>query len=258
MDYQRGDLAKNRKAMTASDWIEALNRIDARDDLPLSLQGGEPTSHRDFYSIARGVTRPMDLLTNCQFNIQEFMDNVPNTTFRRNAPYASIRVSYHPEQMELNDTVQRVTRLANAGYQLGVWMVEVPEQMHVFTEAKFAFQSNGIDFRSKELLGEYKGHVYGHIKYLGAVGQATENLKTCMCRSTELIVAPDGSVHRCHSDVYNLRMGIGHILDDEFTLDRNFRFCSVYGDCSACDVKVKTNRFQEHGHTSVEIIKIGE
>jgi hypothetical protein len=32
--------------------------------------------------------------------------------------------------------------------------------------------------------------------------------------------------------------------------------CYNFGDCNPCDVKIKTNRFQEYGHTSVEIINI--
>lgn len=258
MDYKRSSLVHERRAMTAKDWIEGLNRIEAREDLPLSIQGGEPTSHPDFYEIINGVNRPMDLLTNCQFNISEFMERIPTWKFKRQAPYASIRVSFHPEQMELDDTVNRVRTLYEYGYQVGVWMVEVPDQMHIFSEAKHQFQRAGIDFRGKELLGEYKGVVYGHYRYPGAVEAPRENLKSCMCRTTELIIAPDGSVHRCHSDVYNLRRGIGHILDEQFSLDRTFRFCPVFGDCSGCDVKVKTNRFQIHNHTSVEIIEIGE
>lgn len=257
MDYKRSDLAHKRRAMTADDWIAGLNRIEATDELPLSLQGGEPTSHPDFYKIIAGVNRPMDLLTNVQFNIREFKENVPITKFKRNAPYASIRISYHPEQMRLDDTVARVLALKNSGYQVGVWMVEVPDQMKHFTEAKYAFQKEGIDFRSKELLGEYKGVVYGHLKYPNSVGEAPENFKTVMCRTTELLIAPDGSIHRCHSDIYNLRPSpLGHLLDEEFSLDRTFRTCDVYGDCSGCDVKVKTNRFQQHGHTSVEIMEV--
>lgn len=257
-NYKRSDLVHTRKAMSAKDWINALNRIEARPDLPLSIQGGEPTSHHDFYEIVNGVDRPMDLLTNCQFNMDEFISNVPLTKFKRDAPYASIRVSFHPEQMGLEDTVSRVSRLHNLGYQVGVWMVEVPDQMKVFSEAKSQFQHAGIDFRGKELLGEYNGTVYGHYRYPGAVGAPKTEFKDCLCRTTELIVAPDGSIHRCHSDVYNLREGIGHVLDEDFQLDRKFRACNVFGDCSGCDIKKKFDRFQKPGWSSVEITNIGD
>lgn len=262
MEYNRSAQYHGRKPMSAEEWIKALNRIEAREDLPITLQGGEPTAHPEFYKIVNGVDRPMDLLTNCQFDLDVFSKQVSQEKFMRNAPYASIRVSYHPEQMRLEDTVKRVKTLKDRGYQIGVWMVHHPDWQHHFVQAEESFKSAGIDFRWKELLGEVKHkdgvvHVHGTIKYPGAVG-AKGNFKTCMCRTRELIIAPDGSIHRCHSDLYNLRKGIGHVLEPDFQLDREFRFCGVYGNCNACDVKVKTDRFQVMGYTAVEIINIEE
>ena len=65
-------------------------------------------------------------------------------------------------------------------------------------------------------------------------------------------------MYRCHADLYKGRNPIGHILDEYFTEDsiEEFRECSFFGDCNPCDVKVKTNRFQVFGHTSVEIRNI--
>ena len=243
--------------MSASDWVQALNRIEAREDLPITLQGGEPTVHPDFYEIVRQAERPMDLLTNIQFDLERFIKLVPRDKFKRNAPYASIRVSYHPEQMEMEDTIIRASRLLDHGYQVGVWSVLVPQwRSHIMDEAKPAFEKVGIDFRVKEMLdgGTAEGTQCGTYKYPDSVG--AKILKTCECRTTELLVAPDGSVHRCHSDVYNLRKGIGHILDEDFKLDREFRICHVYGDCSGCDVKITTNRFQQPNWTSVEILNV--
>jgi len=244
--------------MNEDAWIEALNRIEATEELPITLQGGEPTSHRSFYEIINAVHRPMDLLTNVQFNIDEFIKRVSPDKFKRNAPYASIRASFHPEQMDLDDTVARVGRLVSAGFQIGVWMVEVPEQMEIVGEAEHKFTNIAkCSFKVKELLGEHKGKVYGTYKYPKSVDSPEEHWKTCYCRTSELLIAPDGSIHRCHSDLYNLRQGIGHILDEDFSLDRDYRFCSVYGNCSGCDTKVKNNRYQEFGHTSVDIKAIG-
>lgn len=243
--------------MAARDWINALNRIEARSDLPLTIQGGEPTSHPYFYDIINEVDKPMDLLTNCMFDVDEFISRVPTSKFKRNAPYASIRVSYHPEQVSLEKLLPRVKKLHEKGYQIGVWMVEVPEQMHLAENASALFRLHGISFKIKQLLGEHKGTIYGTYKYENSVDIPKEQWKTCLCRTTELLIAPDGTIHRCHSDLYNLRLGIGHVLDYNFSLDREYRFCSVYGNCSGCDTKNKTNRFQIHGHTSVEIQQIG-
>lgn len=115
----------------------------------------------------------------------------------------------------------------------------------------------GIDFRTKEFLGEHDGRIYGTFKFPDCVSATV--LKSCECRGTELIVDPSGNIYRCHADLYHARMPIGHILDPEFSMEMidQYRDCDYYGDCNPCDVKVKTNRFQIFGHTSVEIRNIG-
>ena len=44
-----------RKHMDVSDWISAANRLILRDDLPLSLQGGEATLYKGFYRFVNEV-----------------------------------------------------------------------------------------------------------------------------------------------------------------------------------------------------------
>ena len=112
-------------------------------------------------------------------------------------------------------------------------------------------QRLGIDFRTKEFLGEYTGKLYGTYKYDGACER--KNTSEVLCKTTELIVGPDGKVYRCHADLYENRLSIGNILDDNFQLADGYRSCRYFGRCNPCDVKIKTNRFQQNGHTSVEI-----
>ncbi len=83
-------------------------------------------------------------------------------------------------------------------------------------------------------------------------------MKSCECRTTEIIVDPAGYVYKCHSDLYNGRSPFANILDNNFNENEidKFRPCSSYGDCNPCDVKVKTNRFQIFGHTTVEMRNI--
>ena len=86
------------KTMGAKDWIEGINRLATRQDLPVTISGGEPTTHPDFYKIVNGIDWAihLDLLTNGEFNLREFMDKTNPHRMKRDAPYASIRFSYHP------------------------------------------------------------------------------------------------------------------------------------------------------------------
>jgi hypothetical protein len=67
-----------------------------------------------------------------------------------------------------------------------------------------------------------------------------------------------GSIYRCHSDLYEGRAPVGNILDPAFQIQEVFRLCDYFGHCNPCDVKLKTNRFQQFGHTSVEIKELTE
>ena len=238
--------------MSASKWIVALNRIEATNKLPITLQGGEPTQHPEFYEIVNGVNKPMDLLTNLQFDVEEFMKNVGPSVFFRKAPYAAIRVSYHPMQMSIQNTFQKVLNLHMNDYQVGIYMVDHPKYQSELQSMKFACAQMGLDFRTKELLSDTSGT----FKYKGAVGK--EVTSRCFCKPSELLIAPDGQVYLCHSHLYNSRSPWDHIFSDNFTPVSEHLPCYFYGTCNPCDIKVTNNRFQEHGHTSVDINHVEE
>lgn len=260
-DQKRADQA-GRGRMSGDDWIKAANRLELRDDLPLTLQGGEPTISRDFYRIVNEVKGEimMDLLTNMMFDPDEFIANVPVWRFSRPAKYAAIRVSYHPGQNDIDDLIYKTRKLTDAGFRIGIYGILVPDEdirSHILSVQERC-TDEGIDFRTKEFLGDWGDSIYGRFRYPGSVG--ADKLKKCICRTSELIVDPVGEVYRCHSDLYRARGPIGHILDDDFGQEKLdcFRECEYFGQCNPCDVKVTTNRFQQEGHTSVEIKGIQE
>ncbi len=248
-----GETGPATERLSGPGWVEALNRIESRPDLPITLQGGEPSLHKDFIHILNNIkpSLAIDILTNLQFDSDEFIAKVDPARIKRDSPYASIRVSYHPEVMELTPLAEKVLKLQKAGFSIGIWGVMHPTQEAHILEAQKYCKELGIDFRLKEFLGEYKGKMYGTYRYEGACEKSFE--RTVECRTTELIVGADGSVYRCHSDLYEARPPIGNITDPSFRIDQNFRNCDHFGHCNPCDIKVKTNRLQQFGHTSVEI-----
>lgn len=241
-----------RKQMSGFDWINGLNRLPRREDLPITLQGGEPSLHKDFYHIINGLNHPIDLLTNLEFDINDFMKNVSPERFRRNSPYASIRVSWHIGQNSGQELLDKVAEMASHGYSIGIWGIDHPETIAELREAQRRAWSMEIDFRIKEFLGEYNGKFYGTLRYPEAVTQI--KLKSCQCRTKELLIDPLGFIFRCHSDLYSSRYQIGHIMDNTLPETGVWRSCNVYGLCNSCDIKVKTNRFQQYGYSAVDII----
>lgn len=255
-------LKKRSNQLSADDWIMAANRLTLRDDLPLTLQGGEPILHRGFYRIVNEVRDDirMDLLTNLTFDVNIFIKSVPVWRFTREAPYAPIRASYHPGQNDIDDMVKKTLRMQDAGFRVGIFAVLHPDRVlqHHILKTRDRLLNIGLDFRIKEFLGEWNGKLYGSYRYDGSVGQQVK--KDCECRTSEIIVDPEGYVYRCHTDLYRRRSPVSHILDDSFNEEtlNEFRRCTFFGDCNPCDLKVKTNRFQVFGHTSVEIRNISE
>ncbi|TAN44516.1 MAG: radical SAM protein [Nitrospirae bacterium] len=249
--FEAGNFKKGH--ISGEEWVKGLNRIVSRPDLPVSLQGGEPSLHPDIFYILNNIKPELniDLLTNLQFDIDAFMSNVSPDRIKRDAPYASIRVSYHPETMQLQPLVDKVLKMMKAGYSIGIWGVMHPKQEAEILRAQEYCKSLGIDFRTKEFLGEYEGKQYGTYRYEGSCDK--KGRKNVMCKTTELIIGPTGGIYRCHSDLYEGRQPIGNITDPEFEIEDKFRPCADFGHCNPCDVKLKTNRFQIFGHTSVEV-----
>ena len=242
--------------MSGEKWIAGLNRLDLKKGLPLTLEGGEPGLHRDFFRIIRGIDedKEIDILTNLTFDLGEFIGTIPPDRLNREAPYANIRVSYYPLVHSLEEIARRVAKLNAAGFKAGLYGIDHPLWKREIEKAEEYCRRGGIDFRTKDFLGFYEGKLHGNYLYEDAC--LLRERKKRLCRIKELIIGPDGSIFRCHADLYGGGNPVGHILDDDLAVRYEFRECGNYGHCHPCDLKVKTNRFQEYGHTSVQIKEI--
>lgn len=242
--------------MSAEEWARAINRLDLPKGLPVTLQGGEPTVRKDFHNILMGIKKrvSLDMLTNGQFDINEFMSEIPPSRFRQfkdgTEPFASIRISYHPTEMDLDDIIERARKLKQNGYSVGISAVKHPTLTADIHNAQIACKTAGIHFWQKEFLGFFKGKLYGTYKYPDAVNSKTKNVE---CKISELLIAPDGMVYRCHRDLYHQENPVGHILDEDFKIEDVFRTCDKFGQCNPCDSKEKCDRFLQMGYCSVEI-----
>ncbi|HQJ16014.1 MAG TPA: radical SAM protein [Candidatus Omnitrophota bacterium] len=253
INYHNNGNTHKTQILAGRKMAEGLNRLVLPERLPVTLQGGEPSMHPDFIWIINNIEDriPIDILTNLEFDIDELIKSVPAGRLTRQAPYANIRVSYHPQSMDLRVLCEKVKRLQDHGFSVGVFGVLHPAFEEEMKRAREMCRTMGIDFRTKEFLGNYGGRLYGTYRYAEAVNNAVR--RTCRCRTSELIIGPNADVFRCHHDLYKGFPAIGNLLSCDFEIDDDFRMCNQYGDCNPCDVKVKTDRFQVFGHTSVEI-----
>ncbi len=254
---RHGDLT-HCKELTAAEWIEGLNRLRIEREwmVPITLQGGEPSMHEGFAEVINGLRYDfyLDLLTNLDFDVDDFMGRVPPALWcQRNVPYPPIRVSYHPECVDLNILLAKALKMQLGRYPIGIYGVEHP--MFDLDEIKRLCEHLKIDFRTKEFLGMHEDKIYGTYKYPEAVSGV---FKKVFCKMTELLIAPDGNLHRCHRDLYSGENPLGNLMDDDLKIEFKFRECENFGSkngCNPCDVKIKNNRFQEFGTCSAEIRK---
>lgn len=249
--------------LTGEEWVKVLNRIESGPEVPITFSGGEPGIHKDFIYIINNLKKDLniDILTNLSWGkiLDRFIEEVDSNRLKRNSPYPSIRVSYHPEQMDIHELIKDVKKMQDAGFSIGIWAVLYPsnEQLSAINRAQFICRDVGIDFRVKEYTGIYKGEMYGdYSKYPGATEQKSQ--KKVLCKISELIIGPNGNVYRCHRNLYAKENSVGNLLDDDFQIDDDYRKCDLFGFCHSCDVKVKTNYKQELGCTSVKIKSIDE
>lgn len=257
------------KELPGKEWVEGLNRIESRPEVPITFSGGEPFLHKDFFYIINHLDPALniDLLTNLHWGkngIKKFIENISPERLKRKSKYPSIRVSYHPEQMgDGRKLVENVRRLQDAGFSIGIYAVQYPspQQLEAITQMQFRCRDNGIDFRIKDFTGVYEGKddngnnfsvTYGdYSRYPLSTFQ--KETRKCRCKTSELLIGPTGEVYRCHKDVFAGEYAVGRINDPKFKIESRFRSCDKYGQCHPCDVKVKTDYKQQLGHTSVEI-----
>jgi MoaA/NifB/PqqE/SkfB family radical SAM enzyme len=249
------------KEMSGKDWVKALNRLESRPDVPITLSGGEPMMHPDFIYILNHLKPELniDVLTNFSYKrvIDELIAKVKPERLRREAPYPSIRVSYHPGQQDPEVLITNVRRAQEAGFKIGIYSVLYPssKQLEAIVQMQFRCKQAGVEFRVKDFTGTFAGELYGSYSKYPNAALARQNV-ICLCKTSELLIGPNGNVYKCHRDLYAEENPEGNITQPDFRIEQEHRICKNYGECHPCDVKVKTNFKQELGHTSVDIKEV--
>ena len=213
-----------RTELMPVEWAEILNRIPAREDLPITFQGGEPTLYwkgNGLGGILQNTENYADLLTNFALDPETFARklNGEQRKLQRRAPYPPIRVSFHIKEMDrlwgngFTELVSRCEKLSDYGFtvspdpaesHIGIYVVDHPEN-HVTSEMQ-DYCRDKLPFFMKDFLGVHDGELHGQYGYphstdLVSSGAHDTTLK-CQCRTTELLIDPLGFVWGCHFYLY--------------------------------------------------------
>ena len=241
---------RSRPELSADEWIAGLNKIDF-GDTALTLGGGEPTMHPEFFDIVDGLDAKINLLTNLQFDIPEFLKRVKPSDFKQSdyPAYRSIRVSYHHPKHNPSELIGKVRALQDNGFSVGLFGLTHPDNAGANLMMAELARSAKVLFIPKDFMGDHNGQMYGTYRYpAGLDGVA----KQAQCRTSELLLSPEGNIHRCHSDLYHNLNPIGNITG-EYSIEYKFRPCDNYGKCNPCDVKQKVNLLFKGRASQVDI-----
>ena len=247
------EVKSQRNTLTPAEWIQALNRIPYSQNLPITLQGGEPMLYwksKGLGLILPEVPHYFDLLTNFALKTEVFAKslNGQQSKFQRNAPYPSIRVSYHAEEMNrtwqgngFSELVNRCEALKDFGFHVspikaesdvGIYMVAHPQNN--FTAEMESTFTNRVPFETKEFLGVYEGKLYGHYLYPFSTNLIASSIfpttLNCECRTTELLIDPLGFIWGCHFYLYQSWISGGPVKEFAILEDRGFRFSEFSGN----------------------------
>jgi len=222
----------NTKERDVEYWLEAIDRMETV--LPITLSGGEPSVHKAFFPLLTNLNKKFDLLTNLSFDVDYFIENVSVDRFQNGKDYAPIRVSFHPGFSEKINVIERTRKLMDAGFRVGVYVVETEENKPVIESLK------KIDWLDLQV----KPYIDHNVK--------DNPTKKCKCAISELIVGPDGNVYKCHRDLYKNEHTLGQLLT--MTPHYAYRYCANADECHPCDIKLKRDRHGKPAYTSVKRI----
>jgi pyruvate-formate lyase-activating enzyme len=234
-------------------WVDSINRL--KTDIPITIHGGEPLTYPDLYFVLNNLRQDIkvDLLSTFPFGVEEFIKKANPERFERDLPYPSIRVTYHFESMDINETAENVINLVDNGFDAGINLVDVPGKKDLVDKAKEFLASKSLKCTVKPFLGHLDGKLYGQYKYDGACEKKTRT--GVLCRNSNLLVGWDGSVYRCHADLFNNnKEGIlGNFFDSNFRVNEDYLPCNNFGFCASCDVQEKLDRFGRYGYCAAQI-----
>lgn len=214
-----------RMELSPAEWAQALNRLPAREDLPVTFQGGEPTMYwaGDGLGLILDQTEIYaDLLTNFALKPEVFTRklNGQQNKLKRASPYPPIRVSFHIKEMDRTwgdgfaELVSRCEGLREHGFtvdpdpsvsNVGIYVVDHPEN-HV-TRYMQDYCKDKVPFFMKDFLGVADGELHGQYGYPYSTDLISRGIHpttlNCECRTTELLIDPLGFVWGCHFYLYH-------------------------------------------------------
>jgi MoaA/NifB/PqqE/SkfB family radical SAM enzyme len=226
------------KLRPASDWAEALNRLEPS---VLDITGGEPSIMPDFIELLQNLDPSINVAftSNFSFDVEEFMRRAPIYRIH------SITASYHPSKtgVTLESFTEKMLKLRDAYLPVTVNFVAAPSQMKEIPSLKAHFSSHAVRFHVEpyicqgfEYSEEESAFLAPYIEADRTPDAVQGEAYLCSGGLDHISIQPNGDAYRCLLDKQkNDAAKIGNIFDPAFFLLSKMTLCAHRFECPGCD-----------------------
>lgn len=223
-------------------WIRHLNRVVAQT--PVVFAGEEPALYSGFYTLLEGLRPDMDIEieTALGFDFDDWLQRVPPERFDAARPAPVFRARFDPRSMDADEAIERALLLQGAGFSISLRVMLVPTHKAEALGAAERARAAGLDAATEPFFGRVDGRLFGQYTYRSACLGAHHPVT---CRSTQVLIAPDGGVFGCHHHLLAGVPPVAWLSEDHARLALPAQPCDAFGDCEPRDVAVTVD---QRGH----------
>jgi MoaA/NifB/PqqE/SkfB family radical SAM enzyme len=248
---------------SGKDWISALNSIEDRRKRKflflnkvkkISLIGGEPTLHPDFFEIINSLDYDWNITITSNLGSPAF-DNISEFAkkLKRRRKFR-IHASFHEGPIDEIEFIKKIKGLKQAGILVNriFTVCWPPDNLERFNQYGRTFKANGLFLEKQRYNGFYKEKFYpftgdeAAFEFKDNIKNYDEYSKGCsmtarkeiLCRMNKVLFAPDGTIYNCHYKLYSKSSdSYGNIFstDAKVHIPEDYFPCSDYGFCNPCD-----------------------
>jgi len=203
-------------------WVAALNAIE--EPLPrLHVQGGEPSLHPDFHQILNGLKFNLTMDTNLSFDAERFVREVRRPV--------TIYCTFHPTQMSAEVFARNYHTIRQAGFEIYPSIIPDPYHPAAVADATHYLRGKGVPLSVSGYIGWVNGKLSPPFREEPYNGRR----RKVLCRSREVLFAPDGSVYNCPAKLDRRgKTTYGNLLQGNASLPSGYVLCDEYGLCNPC------------------------
>jgi MoaA/NifB/PqqE/SkfB family radical SAM enzyme len=150
------DEAKKNRYPGIEKWKKIWDDIFAKYGTGhIHISGGEPFAYPDIYEITEHLIKnfTVEYDTNLSWDVDKFMAKIPPDRVK-------FAISYHPQFAEFEEYIDKIKKLKDAGYDLGVNYVAHPTQLEKMAYYKQRLDEIHVSFDVMPFRGQYESKEY--------------------------------------------------------------------------------------------------